>query len=177
MHKKYLIALALSTITSPVFAQNSVQFTGKIYDEGCTIKVNNAVDTIVNLGNYNKDRIPNKGDTTDYVPFSVSLTDCPAVSTISPQALIRFTGETEGSESFFKNEADAASAAKNVGVILKNDKNAIVIENEDNEPVDLPEEGGDLSLTYYAAMVNNGVGESVSGGDVSSVVTFNVSYQ
>lgn len=58
--------------STPVFAQNTITFNGKIYDQACTVQVNGSTDTTIDLGNYSKERIAEKGATTDYVPFTVS---------------------------------------------------------------------------------------------------------
>ncbi len=72
-NKKIIIPAMLTAVAStPVFAQNTITFNGKIYDQACTVQVNGSTDTTIDLGNYSKERIAEKGATTDYVPFTVS---------------------------------------------------------------------------------------------------------
>lgn len=76
-NKKIMILAMLTAVAStPVFAQNTITFNGKIYDQACTVQVNGSTDTTIDLGNYSKERIAEKGATTDYVPFTVSLVSC-----------------------------------------------------------------------------------------------------
>ncbi len=50
---------AVAFIT-PVFAQNTITFNGKIRS-ACTVQVNGSTDTTIDLGNYSKERIAEKG--------------------------------------------------------------------------------------------------------------------
>lgn len=84
-NKKIIILAMLTAVAStPVFAQNTITFNGKIYDQACTVQVNGSTDTTIDLGNYSKERIAEKGATTDYVPFTVSLVSCPEAGTGVP---------------------------------------------------------------------------------------------
>ncbi|WP_139768298.1 fimbrial protein, partial [Salmonella enterica] len=98
-NKKMIILAMLTAVAStPVFAQNTITFNGKIYDQACTVQVNGSTDTTIDLGNYSKERIAEKGATTDYVPFTVSLVSCPEAGTGVPtQAMFRFHGATDDS--------------------------------------------------------------------------------
>lgn len=174
-----LFAIVSAAFSSPVFAQNTITFTGKIYDQACSVQVNGDTDASVALGNYSKDRIANAGDTTDYVPFTLSLVDCPAAGTGVPtQAMFRFNGQTNDSNSnYFKNTSEGGeTAAAGVSVELQDASRATVTNNTDTTPVDLPTDGSQADYTFYAAMVNNGE-TAVVGGDVDSQVTYTVSYK
>lgn len=84
-NKKIIIPAMLTAVAStPVFAQNTITFNGKIYDQACTVQVNGSTDTTIDLGNYSKERIAEKGATTDYVPFTVSPVSCPEAGTGVP---------------------------------------------------------------------------------------------
>ncbi len=49
---------------TPVFAQNTITFNGKIYDQACTVQVNGPSRMFtIDLGNYSKERIAEKGAT------------------------------------------------------------------------------------------------------------------
>lgn len=52
-NKKIIILAMLTAVAStPVFAQNTITFNGKIYDQACTVQVNGSTDTTIDLGNY-----------------------------------------------------------------------------------------------------------------------------
>lgn len=60
-NKKIIILAMLTAVAStPVFAQNTITFNGKIYDQACTVQVNGSTDTTIDLGNYSKERIAEK---------------------------------------------------------------------------------------------------------------------
>lgn len=173
-----LFAIVSAAFSSQAFAQNTITFTGKIYDQACSVQVNGDTDASVALGNYSKDRIADAGDTTDYVPFTLSLVDCPAAATGVPtQAMFRFNGQTDTNSSYFKNSSEGTdTAAAGVSVVLQDASRAAVTNNTDTTPVDLPTDGSQADYTFYAAMVNNGE-TAVVGGDVNSQVTYTVSYK
>lgn len=172
-----LFAIVSAAFSSQAFAQNTITFTGKIYDEACSVQVNGDTDASVALGNYSAERIAKAGDTTDYVPFTLSLVDCPAAGTGVPtQAMFRFNGQTDTSNStYFANSSAGDTGAKGVSVELQDASRAAVTNNTDTTPVNLPADGSKADFTFYAAMVNNGA--TVVGGDVNSQVTYTVSYK
>lgn len=49
-NKKIMILAMLTAVAStPVFAQNTITFNGKIYDQACTVQVNGSTDTTIDL--------------------------------------------------------------------------------------------------------------------------------
>ncbi|MGS9112151.1 fimbrial protein, partial [Salmonella enterica subsp. enterica serovar Infantis] len=73
-------------------------FNGKIYDQACTVQVNGTTYTNIDLGNYIKERIAEKGATNDYVPFTVSLVICQeAVTGVSTKSMFSFHDATNDS--------------------------------------------------------------------------------
>lgn len=177
--KVALFAIVSAVFSAQAFAQNQITFTGKIYEQACSVQVNGDTDATVALGNYSKERIANAGDTTDYVPFTLSLVDCPAAGEGVPtQAMFRFNGQTTDTNiSYFKNANEGTeNAAVGVSVELQDTTRATVTNNTDTTAVDLPTDGSKKDYTFYAAMVNNGEG-TLTGGDVSTQVTYTVSYQ
>lgn len=179
-NKKIIILAMLTAVAStPVFAQNTITFNGKIYDQACTVQVNGSTDTTIDLGNYSKERIAEKGATTDYVPFTVSLVSCPeAVTGVPTQAMFRFHGATDDSNpTYFKNADEGSeTGAAGVGISIQNASHSDVTDNTDDAAVNLPTDGSKADFTYYAAMANDG-STTVTGGDVSTQVTYTVSYQ
>ncbi|MGL4725183.1 MAG: fimbrial protein [Scandinavium sp.] len=162
-----------------VFATSTISFSGKIYDEACTVEVNGETDATVALGNYSKDRIATTGATTDAVPFTLSLTNCPqSGEDIPTQAMFRFHGDTTDANSSWFNNADEGkeNGASGVGVVIEDAAHNAVVNNVDTVPVTLPASGESADFLYYAAMVNNGSG-SVTGGNVDTILTWTVSYK
>ncbi len=144
-NKKIIILAMLTAVAStPVFAQNTITFNGKIYDQACTIQVNGSTDTTIDLGNYSKERIAEKGATTDYVPFTVSLVSCPEAGTGVPtQAMFRFHGATDDSNpTYFKNADEGSeTGAAGIGISIQNASHSDVTDNTDDAAVNLPTDG------------------------------------
>ncbi|MBZ3655666.1 fimbrial protein SthA [Salmonella enterica subsp. enterica serovar Senftenberg] len=163
--------------STPVFAQNTITFNGKIYDQACTVQVNGSTDTTIDLGNYSKERIAEKGATTDYVPFTVSPLAARKQELAYQPAMFRFHGATDDSNpTYFKTRTKDRKRAPRVSVFIQNASHSDVTDNTDDAAVNLPTDGSTADFTYYAAMANDG-SATVTGGDVSTQVTYTVSYQ
>lgn len=59
--------------------------------------------------------------------------------------------------------------------MLKDSKGTAIVNNDGNGQIDLPTEGGDISLTYSAMLV--ATANTPTQGDVSSTLTYTVSYE
>lgn len=164
--------------STPVFAQNTITFNGKIYDQACTVQVNGSTDTTIDLGNYSKERIAEKGATTDYVPFTVSPVSCPEAGTGVPTEPCSASTAQQmiPTQRTSKTRTKDRKRAPRVSVFIQNASHSDVTDNTDDAAVNLPTDGSTADFTYYAAMANDG-SATVTGGDVSTQVTYTVSYQ
>ena len=154
---------------------NTITFTGKVIESACTITVNDG-NASLDLGSTLATDIATAGQTGAPKEFNISLTDCPKAAVgIPTKAFVKFTGDTDGNTSYFKNNATRGTKAANTGVMLKDSKGTAIVNNDGNGQIDLPTEGGDISLTYSAMLV--ATANTPTQGDVSSTLTYTVSYE
>ncbi|EOB9989643.1 fimbrial protein SthA [Cronobacter sakazakii] len=168
-----VIAVLAALCASEAALANSqtITFNGKVLDAACTVTVGDGSST-VELGETVKSDLVNKGDTGAPKLFTITLSSCPAGS--PAKANIKFNGETDGDDSYFKNIA-TTDAATNVGVLLKQYGTDTVYVNDGNTDITLPAEGGDVTVDYTAQLVATGTG--VTKGNVVSTLTYSISYQ
>ncbi|WP_411905056.1 fimbrial protein, partial [Salmonella enterica] len=114
-----------------------------------------------------------KGATTLYVPFTVSLVSCPEAGTDVPtQARFRFHGETDDSNPTYIKNADEGSetGAAGVGMSIQNASHSDVTDNTDDDAVNLPTDGSTADFTYYGHMATYG-SATETGGAFTTTVT------
>lgn len=174
-NKTLIVSVLFLSVPFTVNADNKITFTGKVIDSACTVSVNGGVATL-DLGDTAATDIATKGQTGAPKIFNISLTSCPAAGAGVPtKAFIKFSGTTDGDETYFKNDLTDTNAAKNVAVIIKDSKNTAIINNDGNTAIDLPAAGGDLDIDYTASLVASAA--TPTKGDVSTTVTYTVSYE
>jgi len=149
----------------------TLTFNGKVLDAACTVTVGDGSSTI-DLGETAKADLVNKGDTGAPKNFTITLSACPAGSVA--KANIKFSGQTDGDDSYFKN-ISTTGAATNVAILLKQNGTDVVKVNDGNTDIAIPTEGGDVSVDYTAQLVATATG--VTKGNVTSTLTYSVSYQ
>ncbi|MFK3710500.1 fimbrial protein [Leclercia adecarboxylata] len=165
-----VLFVSLGNMNLASAANNEVTFIGTVLDTACTVTVNNGNST-VDLGGTLKSDLSQQGDTGAPKKFSILLSACPAEGPTT--AWIKFTGQTDGNDGWFKNTA-TASAATNVAVMIKQGE-TIVEANDGNDAIAIPATGGDVNVDYTAQLVATAAG--ATKGTVSSTLTYNVSYQ
>lgn len=174
-NKAVLICALSLTASLAAHADNKITFTGKVIDSACTITVNGGVATL-DLGETSAADIAVKGQTGAPKSFNISLSACPAAGAGVPtKAYVKFSGTTDGDDTYFKNELSGANAATNVAIIIKDAKSAAISNNDGNSAIDIPAAGGTVDLDYTASMVASAA--APTKGDVSSAVTYTVSYE
>lgn len=181
MNIKAMNVLSLSVFTivmitaSSAFAENKITFSGKVIDTACTVVINDGTATL-DLGETSLTDLNAAGLTGAPKEFTIALTDCPAAATGVPtKAYIKFSGTTDGDNTYFKNDLSDTEAASHVGVMIKDPAGTAIINNDDNGAIAINAAGGDQSLEYTASMVATATG--ASKGNVSTAVTYNVSYE
>ncbi|OAT31772.1 type 1 fimbrial protein [Buttiauxella brennerae ATCC 51605] len=166
---------AASTQCFAAAAENSITFSGKLIDKACTVVVNDGTAT-VDLGSTAVADIATTGKTSAPKTFTVALNSCPAAGAGVPtKAYVEFEGTTDGDETYFKNTADAATAATNVAVIIKDASETAIINKDKNAAITLPTAAGDIVTDYTAMMI--ATADDATKGDVSTTLTYNVSYE
>lgn len=167
-----------SAVSSQCFAEdtaNSLTFSGKIIDKVCTVVVNDGTAT-VDLGSTSVADIATAGQTSGPKTFTVALNSCPAAGAGVPtKAYVEFEGTTDGDDTYFKNTADEATAATKIAVIIKDASETAIINKDNNAPITLPTAAGDVVTEYTAMMI--ATGDGATKGDVSTTLTYNVSYE
>lgn len=154
---------------------NTITFTGKVIESACTISVNDG-NASLDLGSTLAADIATSGQTGAPKEFNISLAGCPKAAVGVPtKAFVKFSGDTDGNTSYFKNTTSSESPATHTGVMLKDGKGTAIINNDGNGQINLPAEGGDISLTYSAMLV--ATANTPTQGDVSSTLTYTVSYE
>jgi type 1 fimbria pilin len=173
---KVVIAASFAVVASlSAHADNTITFNGTVLDAACTVKVNGGTATI-ELGETPKGDLSAAGKTGAPKEFTVELSACPAAAAGVPtKAYVKFSGTIDGDPTYFKNSKSGATAATNVAVLLKDEAGTAIQNNDGNTAIDLPAAGGDITANYTASMVATATG--VTKGDVSTTVTYNVSYE
>lgn len=179
-NKKIIILVMLIVVVFIlVFVQNMIMFNGKIYDQVCMVQVNGFMDIIIDLGNYSKECIVEKGVIIDYVLFIVSLVSCLEVGIgVLIQVMFCFYGVIDDFNlMYFKNVDEGLEmGVVGVGIFIQNVLYSDVIDNMDDVVVNLLIDGLIVDFIYYVVMVNDGF-VIVIGGDVSIQVMYIVLYQ
>ncbi|MFI7811718.1 fimbrial protein [Citrobacter werkmanii] len=117
---KKQLALAVATMLSigagaVHAADGTINFTGTVVSDTCTVSVNDQTNPTLNLGTVNANDLATQGDTGPATNFKLNLTSCPSTVT---KASVTFSGNSDaGLDTAFTNEA-TADAAANVGVQL-----------------------------------------------------------
>ena len=168
----YFSIFALFGYANYAMAANEITFSGAVLDQACTVTVNGGSSTL-ELGETAKSDLSAKGSTGAPKSFVIKLGACPAAGAGVPtKANIKFSGETDGDPSYFKNKA-ATTPAPNVGVLLKQGETAVQVD-DGNDDIALPSAGGDVDVAYTAQLVATNTG--ADKGNVVATVTYNVSY-
>lgn len=95
----------------------TINFTGTVTADTCTVAVNDQTNPTLNLGTVNATDLAAAGDTGPATNFTLNLTSCPTTVTA---ANVTFSGNADSAlDTAFKNEA-TSGAATNVGVQLYN---------------------------------------------------------
>lgn len=106
----FFALLLLSDWMSVAFANEgtAVNISANIVASPC-IPSEDTVQGNVSLGSFYTYHLSNSGDATDWVPFTLKLTDCPATTTA---VTVSFSGESDGSNpDYFKNMGTSSNVA------------------------------------------------------------------
>ncbi|MCE9993432.1 fimbrial protein [Enterobacter asburiae] len=164
------IAASLGYSSLSLAADNQITFTGKVLDTACTVTVNGG-NSKVDLGGTLKSDISKQGNTGAPKSFTIALSACPADGPTG--AYIKFSGETDGNSSWFKN-TETNSPATKVAVLIKQG-NTTVSADDGNDVISIPATGGDVNVDYTAQLI--ATADGATKGSVSSTLTYNISYQ
>lgn len=118
MKKQLAVAIAMLFGTGMGIAHaadGTINFTGTVTSDTCTVSVNDQTNPTLNLGTVNAADLASAGQTGPATNFTLNLTSCPSSVTT---ANVTFTGNADAAmNTAFTNEATSQAAA-NVGVQL-----------------------------------------------------------
>ncbi|HFZ8995611.1 TPA: fimbrial protein [Citrobacter freundii] len=181
MKKKLAVAVAMLFTTGMGMAHaadGTINFTGTVTADTCTVAVNDQTNPTLNLGTVNTADLAAAGDTGPATNFTLNLTSCPETVT---GASITFSGNTDGAlNTAFTNEASASNAAKNVGVQLYDSSLKTVNPDTALDVTSFLTDNADktaksAAIPFTARMI--AVADAATAGSIVSHADYTVSYQ
>jgi major type 1 subunit fimbrin (pilin) len=180
---KKQLALAVATMLSVGMgaahaADGTINFTGTVTADTCTVSVNDQTNPTLNLGTVNTADLAAQGDTGPAANFNLNLTSCPNTVTA---ASVTFSGNQDaGLDTAFSNEAGAADAAQNVGVQLYDASNATVAPDAAVDVSSYLTPNSDntaesATIPFSARMI--AVADAATAGSLVSHADYTISYQ
>lgn len=180
MKKQLALAVAMLLGTGMGIAHASdgtINFTGTVTADTCTVSVNDQTNPTLNLGTVNTADLAAAGQTGPATNFTLNLTSCPSTFT---GASVTFSGNADSSSGVFKNEAGSDTAAANVGVELYDatqtqvkadaayDATAYLQPNSDKTALS-------AAIPFTARMV--AIADGATAGTLVSHADYTISYQ
>ena len=161
-----LVPLALLAMSGNAHAADStINITGTVVASPCTIEAVKNVD----LGDIDATKLAATGTSSDYVSFSVNLTDCPATTT---SATATYSG-TASNTDYYAN----SGTAKNVEVEVASSYSSLPMGNGATQGVNIDAAKHSASFNLKACVRNDGKGSAVTPGTVSSAIQVAVAYK
>lgn len=179
--KKQLAIMVATIFTVGMGAAHAVDgtinFTGTVTADTCTIDINDQTNPTLNLGTVNTVDLAKSGDTGPATNFTLNLTSCPTTVTA---ASVTFSGNQDSTmNTAFTNEA-IEGAATNVGVQLYDGANTEVSPDEVIDVTSALTPNSDATaseahIPFTARMI--AVGDAASAGSLVSHADYTISYQ
>jgi len=161
-----LVPLALLAMSGNAHAADStINITGTVVASPCTIEAVKNVD----LGDIDATKLAATGTSSDYVSFTLNLTNCPATTT---SATATFSG-TASNTDYYAN----SGTAKNVEVELVSSYSSTNMGNGKtfNIGIDAATHGASYGLKTHVK--NDGKGSAATPGSVSSAIQIAMAYK
>lgn len=172
--KRNLVAMAVvltaASASSAFAADGTVNFTGQILDQACTVSVgtNNTLD--VNLGKVAKTAFPNVGDKAAATKFTIKLTSCPAALT---SATVKFDGITDSTNNSYLAITSGSGVATGVAIALYDATQSLVPMLTASSVYQLSSTS-DNNLDFFARYISTK--SAVTAGPANAVSTFTIVY-
>lgn len=169
--KNTLISLGLVPLTLFAMSGNAsaadliMNITGTVMASSCTIEAVKNVD----LGDIDATKLATTGTSSDYVSFSVNLTNCPATTT---SATATFSGTVSNTD-YYAN----SGTAKNVEVELVTSSSSANMGNGKSMNVNIDSATHASSYNLKVRFKNDGKGSAVTPGSVSSAIQMSIFYK
>jgi major type 1 subunit fimbrin (pilin) len=169
--KKLVSALGLGLLlssTATFAADGTIQFSGAIIDNGCTVTNSPGNPLTVSMKSYSTDTLNGAaGKTTSPQPFNIELTNCPTTT-----ATLKFTGTADASNDLSLDPAATVAAATGVAVRILDASGQKVDINQDIDLGTLT--GGTDTFKFSAQYVSNAA--TVTAGDANATAQFILAY-
>lgn len=181
------IALAAVSMNSFAAEMNAgtIHFTGEIIEPSCTIEGDNGTDSTIPLGTYPKSVFTEVGKETTYMPFTITLANCPLKSDGLPAVQLTFNGPTTltGSNTLLdvsKITTTGDTAATGIGVAVspagKNDQLITMDGAEGQVYIELATKSADTIQADFNARYKSFAAE-VTAGPADADMTVNILYR
>lgn len=180
LHKKTLLSTALvaglgflAFAASPAHAASTgtINFTGKVLADTCTISINGGPGTTVALPTVMTGAFGSVGATAGTTSFTVGVSGCDANTT---SAAMAFNGANiDGTTGNLKNTT--ATGGSNVQIQLLNSSNAVINTSSQANAPTIAVSGGSGSTGMKAQYIATAA--STTAGLVTSSVGFTLTYQ
>ena len=175
MNNKIMIAaFAVSAALSAVnvyAADGTINFTGEIIDQACTVDIGSGNTMTVDLGRVARTSFQSAGDESDSTKFTIKLINCP-VSVSS--AKVKFDGANDLSNSDLLAVTQGAAAATGVAVKLMTADKSLQGLNQVNSYSYPLVTTADNNLDFYASY--QATQAVVTAGTANAVANFTVNY-
>lgn len=181
------IALAAVSMNSFAAEMNAgtIHFTGEIIEPSCTIEGDNSTDSTIPLGTYPKSVFTEVGKETTYMPFTITLANCPLKSDGLPAVQLTFNGPTTltGTNTLLdvsKITTTGDTAATGIGVAVspagKNDQLITMDGAEGQVYIELATKSADTIQADFNARYKSFAAE-VTAGPADADMTVNILYR
>ncbi|MEG5908588.1 fimbrial protein [Enterobacter mori] len=181
------IALAAVSMNSFAAEMNAgtIHFTGEIIEPSCTIEGDNGTDSTIPLGTYPKSVFTEVGKETTYMPFTITLANCPLKSDGLPAVQLTFNGPTTltGTNTLLdvsKITTTGNTAATGIGVAVSpagKDDQLITMDGAEGQVyIELATKSSDTIQADFNARYKSFAAE-VTAGPADADMTVNILYR
>ncbi|YCI83123.1 fimbrial protein [Enterobacteriaceae bacterium] len=174
--KKNVFAVAFATVavlsaSSVLAADGTVNFTGEIIDQACTVEIGTSNTLTVDLGKVAKSSFAAVGDDASITKFSMKLKACPESIT---SAKVKFDGPNDATDSSLLALTSETGVAKGVAIALMTaDKTDLGLNSVSDYSYAL-KATEENTLDFYAAYRSTAA--TVVAGKANSTATFSINY-
>jgi len=163
-----LVGSAFASVANA--ADGTINFTGKVTDEACTVNPSSATQT-VNLGSVRTGGFNASGTTASPTRFSITLTSCPAAA---KTAVLKFDGPTSSGNSNYLALTSGAGVATGVAIGLFESDSTTLIPVGSASTTKTLVSGADTTIQFVAKYISTAA--TVVPGTANAVSNFTVSY-
>lgn len=163
------ITLVLSQCNIAFSAEGTVNITGDIHNNTCTV---NTKDLNVDMGSIAAKQFYTAGVSTTPVKFSIALKDCGAAA---KSVAVIFSGTAAATGSSLLALDKTTGAATGLGIAILDDKKSAIPVNSASHGYPLIAGVAAATLDFFAQYTS--FNQKVTAGVASASVTFNMTYQ